>query len=280
MSCIPVSGGCERWATDALAETINDLEGTHYEFRACLDHDDRTRSQPECLYTNVDDGRSLVVERKSISWPESYAYGHSKDHDLADAISAHLAGVVFRDVYHLKMPGLSGGSKQEVRALAGLVAEEIRLRHVTLRYGEVRRIECGGRTFEFGIRPVDEREDGDPASGLVFVWPIQAVFSDRDNLQEKVRRQIEKVFAACIRKFADYSDARRVLMLDPHGEIQYFDAKWWNELFKNRQPPPAINEIWIGHHGWNDWGEEEWVIEKAFGAGFQPPDLLPIPVSD
>ena len=131
-----------------MVETLNDLEGTHYEFRACLDNKDSTQSQPECLYTNADDGRPLVVERKSISWPESYAYGHSKDHALANAISAQIDAIDFPEVYYLKMPSLAEGAKRDVVALAQCVADKIRLRQGTLRYGEVLRIECGGRNFE------------------------------------------------------------------------------------------------------------------------------------
>jgi hypothetical protein len=168
---------------------------------------------------------------------------------LANAISAHLDGITFSDVYYLKMPPLGGGSKQEVAALAGFLADEIRLRFATLRHGEVLSIKGRGHTFEFAIRPVEDRDDGDPTSGLLFYWPIKLVFSGKDDLQEKLRGQIEKLFDACSRKFADYSAARRVLMLDPHGEIQFLDAKWWNETFRSCQPPPAIDEIWIGKHG-------------------------------
>jgi hypothetical protein len=57
------------------------------------------------------------------------------------------------------------------------------------------------------------------------------------------------------------------------------DAKWWNQVFSNFPPPPDIDEIWIGSSGMNDWGEEEWIIEKAFGGLVEFPGLLPIPIS-
>jgi hypothetical protein len=147
MSCIPVSGGCERHATDALVEHMNCIEGTRYEHRACLDQVDKTRPQPECLYVNVDDDLRMVIERKSIMWPETYAYEHSKEHDLGHSILAGLAGIDFRDVYVLRMPALSSGSKEELASIGQEVGAAIRPKYTSLEPHEVLSINCQGSSI-------------------------------------------------------------------------------------------------------------------------------------
>ena len=277
MSCIPRSGGCERRATDALVAHLNAHEGTRYEHQACLDQIDRTRPQPECRYANVDDGRSLVVERKSISLPESYAYAHSKDHDLADEIGKSLMGVEFRDVFLLRMPAAGGLVKGEVSAVGQYVGEAIRLHYAGLRRGEPLQIRCRGHSFQFGIQPLEDRDDSGPERGLVFSWLLSAASLEPDRAAEMLRSQIENIYAACIRKFADHSESRRILMLDPHGDVQFMDAWWWNRALTNCPPPSGVDEIWIGSNGTDDWGEEEWIIEKVYGGSIKFPAPLPMP---
>jgi hypothetical protein len=62
---------------------------------------DSTQAQPECLYVDSSSHQRLVlvIERKSIMWPDTYAYEHSKDHVLADVISAGLRSIEFKDLY-------------------------------------------------------------------------------------------------------------------------------------------------------------------------------------
>jgi hypothetical protein len=271
MSCIPQSGGCERAATDELIAHLNSVEGGHYVHRACLDQIDRTGPQPECLYANVDDGRFLVVERKSISWPESYAHDHSKDHELADVISQGIAGTQFRNRYVLRMPRTAGLSRVDIKRLGEYIAQAINLRYDALRLGEFLPIQFLGYGFRFEIQPFEEREDDGPVHGVLFSWSWDHSWLGPDDFAKDLRKQLEKIYAACIRKFSGYSEARRFLMLDPHGEIQFMGARSWNEIFKLLPPPPEIDEIWIGSSGSNDWGEEEWIIDKAYGAGLEFP---------
>ena len=167
MSCIPHSGGCERPATDALVNHVNWLEGTHYEHQACLDQIDRTQPQPECLYVDAYDGRTLVIKRKSISGPESYPHHRSKDHALADAIHAGLAGLEFPDLYSLAMPSVPNESKAELTEAGRFVAEQIRNGYAGLRREQSLHIKCLGHSFSFQIRPFEDRDDDEPDNGLV-----------------------------------------------------------------------------------------------------------------
>jgi hypothetical protein len=219
MSCIPKSGGCERWATDVLVNHINWLEDAHFEHQACLDQTGEAGQQPECLYINTDNHQALVIERKSISWPEEYAYRHSKDHDLANAITGSLDGTSFQGLYVLRMPSLSSGSKRELRAIGQKVAEVIGSSYAALQPDQELTINCSGHRFKLGILPLEERGEAGPDAGLCFSWELDNPLFEPEGLQEKVVGQIENIYADCVHKFAAYSGARRVLMLDPHGDV-------------------------------------------------------------
>lgn len=278
MSCIPFSGGCERPATDALVRHLNMVEESRFEHSACLDQTDSTRSQPECLYVDPGSDRRLVIERKSIMWPEMYAYEHSKDHALADLISDGLRSLEFKDLYVLKMPALKGVTKQQLELLGRSVAQEIKVKYAALKPGQLLRITTNGYVFRFGTQPIWERDDFGPSARLCFSWTRNDGWPQETDLQEELRPQVLKIFEACTKKFAGYLNDRRLLMLDPHGDISFRSPRWWNSLFKVLQPPPAIGEIWIGSSGDDGFGEEEWVIEKVFGGNVSFSEPIPVTI--
>lgn len=265
MSCIPHSGGCERFATDALVAYINDTEGTQYEHRACLDQLDTTRPQPECLYVNISDDGRMVIERKSIMWPEAYAYGHSKQHDLATTIHSGLAALDVDAVYVLEMPPLRSGSMNELTGIGQQVAALIRANIASITLGTKLRITSGGHRFILRLQQPEERDYSNPERGFFMVWQTDDWLDQPSPTEAELRPQIEKIYAACIRKFAEYSDARRVLMLDPHGAICWKPARWWNGLLTNCTPPSEVDEVWTGSIGDDGFGGEEWLIAKVFG---------------
>jgi hypothetical protein len=200
-------------------------------------------------------------------WPEDYAHQHSKDHDLANAISADLAGIDFQDVYVLQMPTLgTGASKKELQTLGRAVAGAIRSRYASLKAGQALPIKSGGLSFGFGIRAIWERSDSDPPKGLCFSWTMDDSSRSREfEIQDGLMPQIAKIYKACEGKFAGYADHRRILMLDPHGDIANNPPRWWNAVFAKAAVPSAIDEIWIGSFGDDGFGGEDWIIEKVFG---------------
>jgi hypothetical protein len=263
-----------------LVSHLNWLENKHDEHRFCLDQIDRPQPQPECLYVDGQDGTELVIERKSISWPESYPYEHSKDHVLAKEIYGGIAGIEFPDVYSLAMPVTGECSAADLREMGRFVAAQIRARYVDLESQKSMRIECNGRRFVFKIRPMEDRDNSEPSSGVVLTWAMSLPMFDNDDMSARLRGQIQRIYAACVRKFAGYSRARRILMLDPHGDVAFTSARAWNEFFALDPPPEAIQEIWIGSHGVDDCGEDDWVIQKAYGDNLTFPCLPTIPASD
>jgi hypothetical protein len=199
---------------------------------------------------------------------------------LAKEIYDGIADIEFRDVYALAMPFVGECSAADLREMGRFVAAEIRAQYADLEPQKSMLIESNGRRFVLRIRPIEDRCDGEPGHGVVMTWALNLpMFGTRD-LSAKLRGQTQKIYAACVRKFAGYSTARRILMLDPYGEVAFASAWVWNEIFAHDPPPGAIQEIWIGSHGVDDFGEEEWLIEKVYGEGIEFPRLPTIPLAD
>jgi hypothetical protein len=176
------------------------------------------------------------------------------------------------------MPAVGTPSREELSAIGNGVASAIRSHYARLRGSDVVGFQCQGLTFEFRIQPLEDRDYDQPHRGLVFLWEGNFSWQGPEELGAKLIVQIQKVYAAYVQKFATHAESRRILMLDPHGDIQFKSALWWHQLLKECPPPADIDEVWIGASGANDWGEEEWIIEKVFGGSIDLAIPLQIPI--
>jgi hypothetical protein len=282
MTCIPQSGGCERRATDALVSHLNHIEKARYEFIDCLDRTHRQTPQPETLYVDHRTGSPLVIERKSISWPADYPRLHNNDHLLADVISDELRDIPFEDVYVLRLPALIEGRREELLAFGKAVSQKIRLAY-PIKPGHAIGSKKPGRHWAFYLQRPEDREDDHPKAGIIFNWE-QRLFSnpyiDPSQLPPALETAVKQIYEACIKKFAQYSSARRILVLDPHGELRYHSANWWNDLFNVYSPPIEAEEIWSGVLDWVDDWEQGWICESLWGKHFQRRPELNIEIED
>src|ERR1700692_2976804 len=129
MSCLPRPGGSEKETTDILISYLNDAQETQYEYVARLDMIDRSTPQPETLYIDRSTRRSLVVEQKSISWPQSYVKGHQIDHSVARLFLEEFRSIEFRELYALELPSLIEGTRTERSDFVRTVASTIRAQY-------------------------------------------------------------------------------------------------------------------------------------------------------
>jgi hypothetical protein len=261
MSCIPESGGCERRFTDPFVGYLNEVKGAGYAFRECLDIKDRQGSQPEALYFDAVQNRVLVVERKSISWPTDYSHRHSNDHYVADLFVEELKPCRFdNDLYEISLPLLIEGSKRDLRPFVAEAAKKIRSRKLQAESGLVIREQVNEKWWwAFRKVPGWDREDGEPSTGLKFSWngPITRFtdYIEPTELPGALTRCFDKIFSDCVKKFSTYSDAERILLLDPHGDLQHQEVDWWKAVFSKHPPPAMIGEIWSGTFDdeWEGW---------------------------
>ncbi len=269
MPCLPESGGCERPFTDVLVAHLNRTEGARYGHRDCLDVMDRTAPRPETLYEDVETGGQLVVERKSISWPIDYAYRHSNDHAVGEVFSRQLLDLASNDLYEVRLPMLMEGKRAELLGFANQAAEQIRTNWSAVAAGSVLKGRIEDKWW-WGFRrlPDWEREDGAPAKGLqiTLVGSSLSLLDSLDpvELPDALAESITKIYASCSAKFSSYPDARRILLLDPHGDLRTENGDWWQAVFAGLPPPAEIGEIWSGILDWVTDNTQDWTFEKLY----------------
>jgi hypothetical protein len=272
MPCLPESGGCEKPFTDVLVAHLNRVEGTHYMHRACLDMADKTTPQPEALYVDPENGRQLVIERKSISWPVDYPYRHKNDHAVGELFAQQLRDLTVDDLYEIRLPMLMEGKRTELLSYAGEATKQIRANWSAIASGEGLKGHAGNKWWwAFNKLPEWDREDNAPSRGIkvTLVGPGLSFddFLDPDKLPEALVSAIDKIYAGCSAKFASYPEARRILLLDPHGDLQTESTDWWRKVWPSMPPPLAIGEIWSGILEWITDDTQGWEFEQLYSTG-------------
>jgi len=266
MSCLPESGGCERPFTDAFVDFLNRNRGTHYVHRACLDRDSRV-PRPEALYVDAQTNLNLVIERKSISWPIDYPYRHSNDHFVFDVLSQALKGLKLNDLYEVRFPMLIRGKREELRPFVLVAADAIRANWTKVASGAALKQQVSADWW-WGFRrvPEPEREDNSPPTGLQVTWVGRSMgldhYLDPAKLPDDLALALRKIYSACVAKFAAYADAKRVLVLDPHGDLRHQPIDWWKELWSALPPATEIEEIWSGIFDYVDDESQDWQFER------------------
>jgi hypothetical protein len=269
MACLPQSGGCEKPLTDMFASHLNDTQRTQYVHHACLDVVDRKTPQPESLYVDSETKLRLVVERKCILWPIDYAQKHKNDHLVATIFSQLLEGPLDDGLYELSLPVLIGGTQRELTSLVLNAAQQILSKLPKVKAGESLRHRVNEQ-WQWKIRKVSpwDIEDGEPSKGLKvsFITPHSIWFEsiDATNLPAELLTALQRIYSSCVKKFAGYTDSRRVLVLDAHAALRYQSTDWWGRLFSIYRPPIEIGEIWLGICQWVDEGVEGWIFERLY----------------
>lgn len=269
MPCLPESGGCERPFTDAFVAHLNRVEHRRYTHRACLDAMDSTVPQPEALYVEGGSELQLVIERKSISWPVDYAYRHSNDHVVGEVFSRELEDLTIDDLYEIRLPMLMKGKRADLTGLAKHAAGQIRAHWSAIAAGSDLQGDAGKNWWwHFRLAPPEDEEDDEPTNGLkiTLVGPSLSFddFLDPDSLPDTLSSSIRKIFTGCSGKFSSYKPARRVLLLDPHADLQTKDSEWWKSVWSHLPPPAEIGEIWSGVLDWIDDKTQDWTFEQIY----------------
>jgi hypothetical protein len=124
----------------------------------------------------------------------------------------------------------------------------------------------GRRWWSYRRVPEWDRLDEAPRKGLQFTWSepptSQPECIDAANPPQHVNSALQNIYSSCVRKFAPYSDARRILVIDPYGDLRYQNVEWWSEVFSVLPPPTEIDEIWSGIFDWVTENSEGWIFER------------------
>lgn len=274
MGCLPDSGNCERHHTDAFIIILNEIDNREYRHVACLDQIYRNTPQPEALYKDQRTREDLVVERKTVFWPEDYILRHKNDHHLMELIASSTSDIFTDATYELTLPYLIAMSQKELEIFSSNIVNGIRKNLSNVENMElINKIECGYKWLFRKLHPCDS-EDFGLAKGLVVNWKVDAIdpdIGDSSYAIPKLRPQLTKIYLSCHTKFANYRNARRVLLLDQQGDLGYMNTKWWLNIFSELEPSSSISEIWSGLYVTvTEEGEWGWIFRKLYPSPGSP----------
>jgi hypothetical protein len=260
---MPHSGGCERPYTDAFITNYNDLFSTSYVHKLCLDQTDSSRKQPEVLYEDTGSNHQMVIERKSIAWPSDYSRRHHIDHWVGQIFESELRPLLSGALYELHLPSLMAGTRAQLRPWVISCATALKGR-----WQEIESCRVLGSPEGSAVRwwfrkvPEDDKEEREPEIGLKITLSRTPQYLDSHNLPPKLGEDLQKIYDACTLKFVKYPNARRILLLEPMGDLEHNDSRWWSEVFANYQPPEAIDQIWTGSLDYIDETILGWTFER------------------
>ena len=193
---------------------------------------------------------------------------------VSSIFSDALNYLPFEHLYELKLPLLVEGTQKELRPFAEKGAAFIRRRWSEVTESKWLRGRLGEKSKWIFLRQHEwERQDDDPEKGLKITFGGRSLFALEDYLEpanppEELVANLRDIYARCTKKFARHQEAKRILLLDPHGDLRNKWKDWWTEVFANVPPPRDVEEIWTGIFDYSDDYSEGWLFEALY----QPPE--------
>lgn len=244
----PLNSKCEWRDLQGFIRQYSAENGLELVDKICLDVENRSKVEPELLL-KYSTGKIVVIERKSIVWPENFlseeANGWLLANELEAKIGKHFADQAYE--LHLSASALRGKSKKQVRTIADLMVGKI------IPYLEVATSEGGlgskepfpwwlGQACDFDDDPTT------PKQGIgVIISDSADRFYDR-KLREAAKVEYESRFQkaaiSAAKKLAQYPDAVKIFVVQFHG---YSDLIFRDDLLnmiKLSTLPSEIDEIW------------------------------------
>lgn len=253
---------------------INTKFGTQYSLADCPDVFDKTKSQPEVLLENGENG-GMVIEQKGFPWPSDYIRFHQLEHEFGNYFTSMINSAFQDDVYLL---GISAkhlrNSKKQVKSIAQQIAEAV--------------MEKRGQIYNtgqvFSAQPVPwrfwrlselERDESTPERGVgVMINDPWIMFQDLQShilelpnentlveIRQAIREKLEELLVKVELKFKDYPNCLRVLLLEVYGDDLSLDFISIDEIVQAVDLPLNIDQVWIA--------EPEWISEIDVKAAYR-----------
>ena len=259
-SCLPPQTDCE-WANlRDFVVVFNADHKTSYGREECLDKDP-TQKQPEVLLRAPGE-RDIVIECKSVVWPETYYRFHSHEHRLDELVSG-LVGHAFRDkmyelAYHEE--SLKGVTRRDVDRYAEQIAGAILS---NLCQAKSRAISSKD-PIPWNFRPLETCELYEGESiGIRFnvavqsmLWEGTSVYSQRlEALKAGYTGEFQRTLERAAPKFEEYADCLKLLLVQFCGEgSTILFEEDLIEIIGAASLPPLIDQVWLACEDWvNDY---------------------------
>lgn len=261
MACLPSSSKCEWADIQHFVSTYNEQEHACFELAECLDVINSTVKMPEVMCKDANSGQIIVIERKALLWPPDSVKRHKAEHVFWEAILDALRKDTSDAPYLLRVEMPPSVNHNELKKIAGDLAEIIRLVIPSLAAG-------GGIRFtrtvmcSFSREYPDSRDWDEPKTGLKIETdqPIAVELLDPTSTPEEFTLKISGFFSDCVKKFSTFPSARRILLFNCVSSQIYTDCGecWWQEYLRINPAPDEIDEIWSSHN----YYEDKWAFER------------------
>lgn len=264
MACLPVSGGCERLWIEPFILHLNELEGSNYAYVKCLDREDRTRPQPEILYCDPVRG-NIAIERKLLVWPRDFLQRHQNEHLLMDRLLERVGPGTAHAPFTLSLVCDLVAPRAEILAWSEELSDALISVAERLHEDEL----AGGQVAGIGWRLCRERRgwretwEG-PDAGLVIELPGEwhGLFeSDDEEDSAGLRIEATRLLSSSRKKFEGYAEARRVVLLEPAGNLAWTGLDSLKLILDRADVPSIIGEVWGAALEYVSDTQREWIFE-------------------
>lgn len=260
-SCFPPQEKCEWYHLREFVDSYNSSFGKAYIRTACLDVEERNEKEPELLLKAPGETR-IVIERKSIVWPEEYLSDHSNEHELYRQFlkRIRLHGNPFKDSANqltVSAMSLKGKNKKEVKRFAEQIADIVLSDHVTAKSSRG----IGSREpIIWRFRPLSrgERDESVPKSGISIVVYEELEAPEPSEIRQRVEAakagyasEFLRLAQRAAEKFVKYSHCQKLFLVqfcgDDSGWVQDEDIV---EIVKSAPLPKMIDQVWVACPEW------------------------------
>jgi hypothetical protein len=248
MACSPTPRGHEVCALTSFVHHYNRSSGSSFALDRILDASGST-PQPEALYVDAARARTLVIEHKTFVWPRDHFQIHRSCHEVDTRIRKIVEPVLLSDrPYLLRLSDDLRGSRENLRAFADDVGAFILARIDVVHEGKVLRSRQLGREWLFRVQPEIDREYFQPSTGLIVEFEGKWSALPPPDLMAAHADVLSELLAHASMKFRDHAASRRVLVLDPHGDLRFTPKEEWSRLLAAVTIPDSVDEIWLSFH--------------------------------
>lgn len=239
-----------------FAIQFNETFGKDYSLSKFLDISEKgskqSTKQPEVLLEAPGD-KPMVIECKKIVYPPKYYERHRHFHNfyqyLYESYNRKLKPVLSQNLYEIRINenALYQNSKQKLPSISNQIVAHV-LQHIEELH--VSNQICSAEPIPWCFRqvPENERDDESYKSGLRLssVKPFSYQFDKLAEAEEEIAKQLAKYLSEADKKFKEYANCLKILVLEICGDISSIPApEVIVEIIENATIPPSVDQIWL-----------------------------------
>lgn len=255
---MPWNNKCEWQELKYFVTEFNKVNGTHYTLSECLDVSNRDSKQPEVLLecTNLP---PVVIERKSVVWPPDFFSDHSNFHLLGEILHSKLSAIFDDGPYQLQLneSAFRAMKKKQIINFTDNIIKNILSQETVVKTEGVIRYRT---PFPWVFRRlnINEIDEDTPSKGIgVLSISSSGSLDDIEIFQQSLNEARSGFSDAFLKaaqnanqKFCEYSVARKLFLVQFHGDSQVILDEDLLKIIENTELPEQIDEVWYATHNW------------------------------